>query len=246
MLVSLGELINISAWVKGDDGSGGSFRVFIEYDPGNGIWQHPFPSEFFAGPSWSLCTVSEFIAVGIQIGFRFRVDPPPALGTRTVYLDDVTIDAGGDMAAKVRTIKAAMISALKTITVANGYSQTVVDVYDDPRSFSQVQGFPCICVTYEETEKIHDAMQEKHVAANFIVAVYCSGPTADDDCADLAADVEKCLETLTGGTFLGLGYILNVSITNEVPFETTDDIHRDKRIWLVRVQVDFHYARLAP
>ncbi|MCP3904785.1 MAG: hypothetical protein GY715_14250 [Planctomycetes bacterium] len=147
------------------------------------------------------------------------------------------------MPAKVRTIKAALETQLKTITTANGYMTDVGSVSEKYLKHEAIQAWPHLQVVFGTQEKDPEAYTVTECDATFVIEVKCKGDGAEDQAADLAADVEAAVELVSDGKFLGVDFISDVRTEVVNPVMLPDEIGRDLVTWGIQVNVTFKYDR---
>lgn len=146
-------------------------------------------------------------------------------------------------------IREALVARLKTIAVANGYSIDIGDVFDEKKSRRDVRAFPAIMVGFGVEEKEQTAMHTKGSVLKFPLLLSCEGPTADEQCDDVAADIEKVLETLVQpfsfirGTFLSLSFIDDLTVTTVDRMEEKGAMALGVMQAMIEVQVVYRHPR---
>ena len=150
------------------------------------------------------------------------------------------------MASKRKAIKAAIVAQVANITVANGYSVDIGDISDVEKSVSDIAVYPSVQWVYGRETKNQAELHRTEGTLDFFGILYAKGDDADDTLDDFAADIEKNLETQTGGVWLSLGYVYDVRITAVDPWEVDEATSRGVRVWVVTVVVRYRYTRAQP
>ena len=237
LLLSPGEVYDVSMWIDGTTAFGQPLECWIDAGDGNLVLLGTSNSQ----DTWSEWLVGSFLAIGAT--GVVKIANATTIHGRIWWVDDVSIVSQGavDMAAKVKAIKAAILS---TLTGVSGVAATSIS--GEPISPDTV-ALPALIVTVLDEVKEYDALQRRRGKRRFLIECWAgTAATAEGDADDLAAAVETILETQTGGTFLGLGYVYDVTVDSSEPFEAASDVAKGMRVVFLEVSVTYTYTRGNP
>lgn len=112
----------------------------------------------------------------------------------------------------------------------------------------KIESFPEVHVLYGEENRRHNEMHRKKsdLYLNVLVWARKAATSAEQQLDELTGAVETKLEAQTGGQWLGLGYVDNVTVEDILPFELDSKSMGDVRIYRVDVRVTYRYNRLSP
>jgi hypothetical protein len=247
--VTPGETYNVALWINGDAYSTTPLRVTVD----DGVSPTSFDLAAPTASGWHLWEPGSYTpqAASVDVTFQSLIPTGPGsgLGTSGYWLvDDVSFES--DAMSKRRDIREALVAAIGTVTTGNGYSLTLGEVTTGTvRVPDGVEGWPHVQVRHGEEVKQLGALQRKASSVTFLVGVFCKadGSTEpDDQCDDACGEIEKAVESFSGGQFLSLGYVQNVFVNAIDPEELPPELHRDTRLWVMTIQVDYTHDRRDP
>jgi len=145
-----------------------------------------------------------------------------------------------------RRIREALVERLKVITTGGGYSVDIGEVTADKTSRRAISSFPAVIVGFGDEEKGQSAMHKKHGMLRFPLLLTCEGPTAHQQCDDVAADIEKALESVVVGTFIGLDFVDDVRVVLINRIEEKEAAALGLMQTLIDVLVVYRHPRAQP
>lgn len=241
--LSIGVPHAASLWVNGD--ALGNTTINCEVDPGDGVFT-VLGTLASAPPGWSLWEPGSIVAVGPTGRFQVTTPVPATDGSGYWLVDDLSLDDGEDILSKLRDIRAAIIASLEGMTIAGGYSVNAPEVYRNVLLFGGVQSWPAFTVRSPSWEKERGTLGRKVVTATFPIRVFAFGDDSEDQVLDLAKDVERKLEEITGGQFLGIGYVTDVNVNAGEPSDLEEGASPLRRLADLTATVVFYHDRRDP
>ena len=239
--VTAGDTIPVSVWAKRLSGSAVA-KLAVRNPPNASLEVLDSFSASESVDDWTQLS-GEVVAQGSTLAVYLRAEPGAA---GSWLFDDVSIE--DEMAAKRREIEAAIAMALAGITEGT-YSTTVKTVQRGLRGDPDKVDKPALWVFWSGPEiKEVSAFHRKACDCSFIVRLVVNGEgnTGRESAQDLAADIEKCLETQNDGKYITLGYVDNVYVSAIDPWEGGVDGHPELQVIDVLVTVEYQHNRTDP
>lgn len=155
-----------------------------------------------------------------------------------------------DVAIKRQEIRDAVVTAIQRVTMVNGHSLDVGEVGTTYQRKDKIVDWPAVQVVYGEEERAHNELHRKRSELLLHAVCWCKGQgdtfTPEQEADELSAAVEQEVELHTGGQYLGLGYVDNVTLEGISPFETDEDMTGGTRLYILDIRVVYRYERGSP
>ena len=270
-----GEPYTIRAWVNTDAADDHAFLRFsvsalvagLPYavadfdfhkaDLPAGDWQ-PFTVGTFIdavspgpGPVSLIFSVSAFADFGFDnVKGRWLVDD----------IEFTSAEEQEDM-SKRRPIREAIVTRVKTVTTANGYSLTLdpAAVVKGPSNLDKISSFPHISITHGDFVTVPMTLGGRSkTTMTTRIGIACKRSDvadADDQCDDVYGELANALcvgprDPDANGThkapWLGLSYITDVNVVEGDSLDLTPEVARDLAVLVLSVEVAYEHARRQP
>jgi hypothetical protein len=218
----------------------------IAVDKGDGVLMALGTGASYTLPSgWNLVEFCRFVAVGHHVRLEFSVNPPDVNGSSSWFVDDmelVPVTEALDMITK--RIRDAILLDLADITVANGFSTTLVEVGAEPKRIAD-STLPCVFLTTGpggRGEAYQLSNFAGHTTHQFVVQMMVRSSTPNADMDNLLDDVKNSVERSTSHV-TALTEVDDITVVDWTETTVSGDISNSTYYREATIQVSYVYSR---
>jgi len=239
----------LKLWAKVE--SGASFSLGVYFDRGDGSWTDVGTIGAGIGSAWQEFDSGTWEALGTVGRVRFLTvgSISGGLATTRWLVDDISL--GGPM-LKLRDIETAMVAAVGAITspVAVGSAYQGYRLDENISTWPEVQILAVSerNVGGDDDRGEHELHRKKRVATlrAWIWTRGSASMSAAEEGAEIRGSLERTVEAMSGGMFLGKGYIDEVMVGPLQQIPADPSAGRGAYLWQVDTLITYRYDRLDP